>query len=123
MASIGTQNLKLAFGVHRGPVDAPAKLVRQLDSDAQALAVAMQAGGHKLASVAAAIGKSEAYVSRLRSGDRPIPEKLVRPLCAATGSNLLAQYRAMQEALGEVPQVHRLASQLAASYSMREAAA
>jgi hypothetical protein len=121
MASIGTQNLRLAFGAHHAPVDAPAKLVRQLDSDAQALAVAMQAGGHKLASVAAAIGKSEAYVSRLRSGERPIPDKLVRPLCAATGSNLLAQYRAMQEALGEVPVVHRLASQLA-SYSMREVA-
>jgi hypothetical protein len=85
----------------------------------------MQAGGHKLSSVASAIGKSEAYVSRLRSGRRPIPEKLVRPLCAATGSNLLAQYRAMQEALGEVPETYRLASQLAAhsaSYSMGAAA-
>src|SRR5690606_35488422 len=121
MASIGRQNLKLALCVHHATVDTAAKLVRRLDSEAQALAVAMQAGGHKLSIVAAAIGKSEAYVSRLRSRPRPIPEKLVRPLCAATGSNLLAQYRAMQEALGEVPQTQRLASMLAASYSQAAA--
>ncbi len=93
--------LRLAFGVHRAPADAPAKLLRQIESEAQALAVAMQAGGHKLASIAKAVGKSEGYVSRLRAGKRPIPSRLVGPLCAATGSNLLRQYLDLQAALAD----------------------
>src|SRR5690554_5443716 len=113
MASAGTQSaMRLAWGVQSGPVDAPAKVLRQIESDAQALAVAMQAGGHKRASVGAAIGKSVSYVSRLRSGKRPIPERLVGPLCAATGSNLLRQYRDLQAALNGVCEVERLAEML-----------
>lgn len=113
MASTGQQNsLKLAWGVQSGPVDAPAKVLRQIESEAQALAVSMLAGGHKCASVGAAIGKSEGYVSRLRAGHRPIPDKLVGPLCAATGSNLLRQYRELQRALEGVCEVTRLAELL-----------
>lgn len=107
-----TGNLKLAFGVHRGPTDAPAKILRQIETDAQALAVSIAAGHHKLEYVAACIGKSRAYVSRMQSGKRPIPEKLVAPLCAATGSNLLRQFRDLQAALGEVCEVSRLADLL-----------
>lgn len=113
MASIGTQkSLKLAWGLQHGPQDAPAKVLRQLDSEAQALAVSMQAGGHKCASVGAAIGKSEGYVSRLRAGKRPIPSRLIGPLCAATGSNLLRQYIDLQRALEGQGQVERLAAML-----------
>lgn len=104
--------LGLAFGVHHAPKDAPAKLVRQIDSESQALAVSIAAGGHKLAYIAARVGKSIAYVSRMQSGHRPIPEKLVRPLCAATGSNLLSQFIELQTALGEVCEVSRLAALL-----------
>lgn len=109
--------LRLAFGVHHAPTNAPQRIVGQVESDAQALAVSIAAGGHKLDYIAACIGKSKSYVSRLQTGSAPIPDKLIPALCAATGSNLLAQYRAMQEALGEVPQVHRLASMLADSYA------
>jgi hypothetical protein len=113
MASTGTQNsLRLAFGVHNAPRNAPAKVLRQIESDAQALAVSMRAGSHKLAYVAACIGKSEGYVSRLRDGKRPIPDTLVGPLCAATGSNLLAQYRALCAALEPGGEVERLAMML-----------
>lgn len=116
MATIGNQkSLKLAWGVHHGPVDAPAKLLRQVDSEAQALAVAIRAGGHKLDYIAACIGKSEAYVCQMRRGVRPIPERLVMPLCAATGSLLLRQFRNMQEAIEHVTEareVERLASLL-----------
>src|SRR5690349_16861772 len=101
--------LRLAFGVHSAPVDAPAKVLRQIESEAQALAVSIAARHHKLDYIAACIGKSRGYVSRLQSGKRPIPDKLVGPLCAATGSNLLRQYRHLQAALGEVCEVHRLA--------------
>lgn len=113
MATTGNQkSLKLAWGVHRGPSNAPAKVLRQVDSEAQALAVAIRAGGHKLDYVAACIGKSRAYVSRLQSGKRSIPDKLIAPLCAATGSNLLRQYIDLQRAIEGVGEVERLAAML-----------
>lgn len=100
MASFGKQSeLRLAFGAHHAPLDAPANVLRLIESKAQALDVSIRAGGHKGAYIAACIGKSEGYVSRLRNGERPIPDKLVAPLCAATGSNLLRQFIALQRAL------------------------
>jgi hypothetical protein len=110
MASSGTLNL--AFGVHRAPKDAPAQILRQVESEAQALAVSIAAGNHKLAYIGACIGKSEGYVSRMARGIRPIPEKLVGPLCAATGSNLLRQFLVLQAALSEVCEVKRLAEMM-----------
>jgi len=61
------------------------------EAPAKALAVAMKMGGHKLASIASHIGKSESYVCLLRKGRRAIPSDLIAPLCAATGTNLLRQ--------------------------------
>ena len=104
-----TGNLKLAFGVHRQPKPAPAQVLRQVDSEAQALAISIAAGNHKLAYVAACTGKSIAYISRLQTGKRPIPDKLVRPLCAATGTTLLEQFIELQRALEGRCHVHRLA--------------
>jgi len=116
MSSIVAQkSLKLAWGVHHSPCAAPARLLRQVDTDAQALAVCIRAGSHKLAYVAACIGKSESYVSLLMRGKRPIPERLVMPLCGATGSLLLRQFRDMQEAIEgvtEAREVERLAQLL-----------
>lgn len=120
LATHGNQSsLPLAFGVHHAPKDAPAKLVRQIESEAQALAVSIAAGHHKLDYIAACVGKSRAYVSRLQNGQRPVPDKLVKPLCAATGSNLLAQFRDLQDALSRMEQerdaVKRLARALEAA--------
>ena len=70
---------------------------------------------HKLAYIAACIGKSESYVCRMANGERPIPAKLVRPLCVATGSNLLAQYVRLQLALNGTDPVALLAEQLRAA--------
>jgi hypothetical protein len=107
-----SRTLNLAFGVHSAPKDAPAKVLRQIESEAQALAVAIRAGGHKLEYVAACIGKSRSYVSRMQTGSAPIPARLVGPLCAATGSNLLRQFIELQGALEGVCEVERLASLL-----------
>ena len=85
------------------------------EAPAKALAVAMKMGGHKLASIASHIGKSESYVCQLRKGARPIHESLVPPLCAATGSLLLQQFRDLQAATEEVTEarhVERLAQLL-----------
>jgi hypothetical protein len=120
LATDGNQNrLPLAFGVHRAPKDAPAKVLRQIDSEAQALAVSIQSGHHKLDYVGACIGKSRGYVSRLAAGKRRIPRKLVAPLCAATGTNLLAQFIELQDALNQFELEHdpvqRLARELEAA--------
>ncbi len=116
MATVGTQKeLRLAFGVHHAAADAPHKVVRQIESEAQALAVSIRAGSHKLEYIAACVGKSKSYVSRLRSGERPIPNRLIGPLCAATGSNLLRQYIDLQRALEGQCEVSRLAEMLRAA--------
>ena len=110
--------MRLAFGVHRAPKPADAKVLRQVESEAQALAVSIAAGNHKLDYIAACVGKSRSYVSRLQTGSAPIPKKLVMPLCAATGSLLLRQFRDMQEAIEgvtEAREVERLAAMLRAA--------
>ena len=113
MATNSNQNtLGLAFGVHHAPCAAPAKVLRQIESAAQALAVSIAAGSFKLDYIPACIGKSRAYVSRLQNGKRPIPSRLVMPLCAATGSLLLAQFLDLQRALEGQGQVERLAAML-----------
>ena len=104
-----TGNLKLAFGVHRQPKPAPVQVLRQVETEAQALAISIAAGNHKLAYIAACTGKSVSYISRLQKGKRPIPERLVGMLCAATGTTLLAQYRELQRALDGRGEVLRLA--------------
>jgi DNA-binding transcriptional regulator YdaS (Cro superfamily) len=113
MVSSGTLNL--AFGVHHAPKDAPARVLRQIESAAQALAVSIAAGNHKMAYVGACIGKSESYVCRMAKGVRPIPDKLVAPLCAATGSNLLRQFLVLEAALSDVPVVQKLAAMMRAA--------
>lgn len=104
--------LGLAFGVHHAPTAAPAKVVRQVETAAQALAISIAAAGHKLDYIGACIGKSRGYVSRMQSGKRPIPAKLVMPLCAATGSLLLRQFIELESALETVNDVERLARML-----------
>ncbi|MFK3845310.1 hypothetical protein [Stenotrophomonas sp. NPDC078853] len=110
METLGNQKeLRLAFGVHHAPKDASPQIVRQIETAAQALAVMIRAGHHKLDYVAACIGKTKSYVSRMQNGVRPIPEKLIGPLCAATGSNLLRQFLNLQAALEGICEVERLA--------------
>lgn len=106
--------MRLAFGVHSAPRNAPPHILRQVESEAQALAVSILAGHHKLEYIGACIGKSKAYVSRLQNGKRAIPDKLIGPLCAATGSNLLRQFIDLQRAMERQHQpIQRLASLLA----------
>lgn len=117
MVTDGNQHsLRLAFGVTRTtPKDAPPQVLRAVESEAMALAISIRAGDHKLAYIAACIGKSESYVCRMASGERAIPHKLIRPLCVATGSNLLAQYVRLQLALNGTDPVALLAEQLRAA--------
>lgn len=113
LATSGPQGaLRLAFGVHNASKDAPQSIVGQCTSKAQALAVSIAGGNHKLDYIAACIGKSRGYVSRLKSGKRPIPDRLIAPLCAATGTNLLRQYVDLHRALAGISETERLANLL-----------
>ncbi|HET9819619.1 MAG TPA: hypothetical protein VFP92_10680 [Rhodanobacteraceae bacterium] len=104
--------LRLAFGVHHAPKDAPQRIVGQCESAAQALAISIAGANHKLDYVATCIGKSRSYVSLLQSGKRPIPERLIGPLCAATGTNLLRQYVDLHRAMDGISETERLANLL-----------
>lgn len=105
--------LRLSFGMHNAAKAAPAHILRQVESEAQALAVSILAGGHKLDYVANCIGKSRSYVSRMQTGSAPIPNRLIGPLCAATGSLLLRQFVDLQRALQGQDETRRIASLLA----------
>lgn len=104
--------LRLAFGVHHAATNAPQSLVGQCETAAQALAVSIAAGHHKLDYIAACVGKSRGYISRLRSGKRSIPDRLIDPLCAATGTNLLRQWVDLHRAMDGIDEIERLAALL-----------
>lgn len=102
LASDGKQSqLPLISSMHPAPKDAPGQLVRQIESAGQAVAVSMVSCGAKLAYVAACLGRSESYVSRIRSGERPVPHWMIEPFCRITGTNLLKQHLALHEAIAE----------------------
>lgn len=103
------------FTVNCGPRPAPAHIVRQVESEAQALEISIRAGRHKLDYIAACIGKKRSYVSRMQNGSCPIPDKLVNPLCVATGTNLLQQFIDLHDALNGPCPVNRLAESLRAA--------
>ena len=92
----------LVLPMRAGPKQAPDKLLRQIDSESQAVAVSMQAAGAKLAYIAAALGRSESYISLIRSGKRPVPNWFVKPFCHITGTLLLQQYIDLQAALASI---------------------
>jgi Trp operon repressor len=84
------------------PKAAPDSLVARVQSDAQAVAVSLVAAKLKQAYIAASLGVSGAYLSQIRHGVRPLPDRLVLPLCFLTGSLLIQQFRDLQDALATV---------------------
>lgn len=110
-------NFQLISSMHKAPKDAPAKVLRQIESEAMAVRVAIKASGFKLAYYAASLGKSESYISRIRSGQRPVPEWFVKPFCWVSGSRLLEQYIDLHAALTDCQESHinRIAAQLEAA--------
>lgn len=112
----------LILPLREGPKAAPDKLLRQIESEGQAVAVSMQAAGAKLAYVAAALGKSESYISLIRAGKRPIPRWFIKPFCHITGTSLLQQYIDFQAALAALAEGQNERSRITSLASMLEAA-
>lgn len=102
------------------PSPADANLVRQVENEAQAVAVAMH--GMKLSAVALEMEISEPYLSRIRSGQRPFPASKVDTFCRVTGTLLLKQVmrrieleRQAEEEFSAAHVIARLAEQLRAT--------
>lgn len=90
-------NLPLISSMHGRPQAAPAKVLRQITCEAQAVAVSIKMSGFKLAYIAACFGKSESYICRIKRGKRPVPEWFVTPFCRMTGTTLLQQFIDLQD--------------------------
>jgi len=107
------------IGAVSSPKRAPDSLLARVTSDMDAVRVSLI--GIKAAYVAETIGVSTAYLSLLRNGHRPFPERLVIPFCHATGSLLLAQHRELKAALrairgaGEQGRIESIARELRAA--------
>lgn len=83
------------------PVDAPAKILRQVDSARVAMRITLKCQGLKLLACARMLQISEGHLSKLVNEKEPMPEWFPMAFCYATGSNLLRQFLALQEALTE----------------------
>lgn len=86
------------------PQDVAQKVVALCESEAQAVAVSLAVckAHRKPAQVARMLGISRAYLSMLKSGERPFPDdsgRLAAAFCVATGCNLVGQYMTLQAAL------------------------
>lgn len=90
------------LSVMPAPKDAPDALVARISSESEAVAVSMRAKGFKQSWYAAQLGKSEAYISLIASGKRPVPRWFVKPFCVLSGSNLLEQYIELRAALASL---------------------
>lgn len=100
------------------PKPAPDGLLARITSDVDAIRVSIRASGLKQAYIAKALGVSAPYLSLIRNGKRPLPERLTTPFCYLTGQLLLKQYRDLQAALrairggGETDRIAALATEL-----------
>lgn len=86
----------------KAPANAPDALVRRVETDEQAIAVSIAASGLKQGYIAAAMGRSPAWLSRIKGGSLAMDEKQAQRFAAVTGSNLVLQVRALREALAEI---------------------
>jgi hypothetical protein len=89
------------------PTDAPSQLLAMCTNEADAIQVALRACAGRRRSqsqLAAQMGISKSYLSEIKAGDKPMPEWMVRPFASLTGSNIVQQYRDLQEALRIVSQ-------------------
>lgn len=88
------------------PVDASPKILRQVDSARVAMRTTLKAQGLKLLACARMLKISEGHLSKIVNEREPMPEWFPLAFCYATGSNLLRQYLALQEALQETAERH-----------------
>ena len=87
------------IGALEAPKNAPLSIISQITDAAQAVRVAFMQKGLKAAYYAEQMHISESYFSRIANGHRDIPGWFIEPFCTLSGSNLLKQFLALQEAI------------------------
>ena len=104
------------------PRDASEKTLRLCDTEQDAIAAAIVLACVSQAEIARRMGVSGAFVTMLKTGERTLTARLLPMFCAATGSNLVRQYRTLQSlvriAAGQPRAVDRIAA--IASYTQVE---
>lgn len=84
------------------PQDAPRAALAQCTSYGMAARVSLAAkpgGRWSDAWLATRLGVSKGYLSRVLNDKQEMPAWMIRPICYATGSNLVRQYADLQDAL------------------------
>jgi DNA-binding transcriptional regulator YdaS (Cro superfamily) len=105
------------------PTDAADKTLRLCDSEQDAIAVSIALSALPQAELARRIGVSEQLVSAWKSGGRVLTSKHVGLFCAATGSNLIRQYRQLQSLIRQAAGTPRASDRIAAIAAHTQAAA
>lgn len=99
------------------PRDASEKTLRGCDSEQEAVAVAIVLSRVSQAEIARRMGVAKSLVTMLKSGERLFGDtvagdRLLAAFCAATGSNVVKQYRTLQaayrDALGRARAIDRI---------------
>jgi hypothetical protein len=83
----------------KAPMNAADSLVSQINSTDQAIRVSLMQKRIKDSYYANQMNISVGYFSRIANGKRPMPEWMIEPFCALSGTNLLKQYIALQMAI------------------------
>lgn len=105
------------------PVRADEKTVRMCDTELDAIKVALLMSRKEQKTIAELMGISEAYLSLIKTGGRPLTKRLLPLFCSATGWDVVRQYRAMQAGIRIAEGFNREADRIAqiASYTQRAA--
>lgn len=89
------------MAVLQPPKNAPFSILSKIETPDQAIRVSAMQKGIKDAYYALEMHISEGYFSRIANGKRPVPDWFIEPFCWLSGSNLLKQFLALQDALHE----------------------
>lgn len=111
------------FSALPAPARADEKTVRMCDTEQDAIKVSILMSRKEQLKIAELMGISEAYLSLIKSGARPLTNRLLPLFCSATGWDVVRQYRAMRAGMRIAEGASREADRLAmiASYTQRAA--
>lgn len=108
------------------PRNADEHTLRACFTEADAIKASIALSGLTYRELAARMGRGKTLVGMLAKGERGVNKKLTPAFCAATGTNLLIQYRAMEialrEAMGRIRERDRIAAIIAPTVRAWEAA-
>lgn len=108
------------------PRDADERSLRLCFNEADAIKASIALSGLTYREIAARMGRGKSLVGAMAKGERGVSRKLTPAFCAATGTNLLIQYRemdrALRAALGRIRERDRVAAIVAPTQRAWEAA-